>query len=433
MSETAILAKDLSKLYRIGERQPYKALRDTLSNAIYKPFRKVANALRGRRPGQGAASPRDELIWAVRDCSFEIQKGQVVGIIGRNGAGKTTLLKVLSRITEPTEGYAEIRGRVNSLLEVGTGFHPELSGRENIFLNAAILGMKKSRINEKFDEIVSFAEIGKFIDTPVKRYSSGMYVRLAFSVAAHLEPDILLVDEVLAVGDVSFQQKCLGKMEEVTQEEGRTVLFVSHSMASISSLTKVCMWMDEGRLVKQGPTAEVVESYVTQSLSDSTAAMDVADIPRRQPSGKWARELCFRSVRLFDGTRKVTNLFFEGQPITMEVILESTRAGSLGEIFCFAYTASGVRLFGAVYNGRSVTVGKGLYRASIVFDPNLLRPGQYRLDVYLATIHQLQDGLEGVIRFQVASDPTGYEELRYRDADMGVFRVDYRWTDVVPV
>ena len=220
MTDIVIRAEDLSKKYRIGAKQEgYRTLRDTLTGAFVSPFRRARRLLSGQAYG---AAELDETIWALKEVSFEVKRGEVVGIIGRNGAGKTTLLKILSRITEPTEGYAEIRGRVGSLLEVGTGFHPELTGRENIYLNGAILGMKKAEIERKFDEIVDFSEIGKFIDTPVKHYSSGMYVRLAFAVAAHLEPEILLVDEVLAVGDATFQKKCMGKMG-AGAHEGRTV------------------------------------------------------------------------------------------------------------------------------------------------------------------------------------------------------------------
>ncbi|MCJ7620698.1 MAG: ABC transporter ATP-binding protein, partial [Anaerolineae bacterium] len=222
MTDIAVHVENLSKQYRIGAPQArYKTLRESLVDMASAPVHRL------RRLGQ--PSPENETIWALKDVSFDVKKGEVVGIIGRNGSGKTTLLKILSRITEPTEGHAEIKGRVGSLLEVGTGFHPELTGRENIYLNGAILGMKRAEIDERFDEIVAFSEIERFLDTPVKRYSSGMYVRLAFSVAAHLEPEILLVDEVLAVGDAAFQKKCLGKMGDVARE-GRTGLFVSHNM-----------------------------------------------------------------------------------------------------------------------------------------------------------------------------------------------------------
>jgi lipopolysaccharide transport system ATP-binding protein len=262
MTDLAIKVENLSKLYRIGQREPYRTLRDTLTNAFVAPFRGFRN-LRSSildRPSAAESSS----IWALKDISFEVKQGEVIGIIGRNGAGKSTLLKILSRITEPTEGYADIYGRVGSLLEVGTGFHPELTGRENIFLNGAILGMKKQEIDRKFDEIVAFAEVERFIDTPVKHYSSGMYLRLAFAVAAHLEPEILLVDEVLAVGDAAFQKKCLGMMEDVARR-GRTVLFVSHNMQAIQQLCRTAMQLNGGKIVGLGDSASVVARYLNEA------------------------------------------------------------------------------------------------------------------------------------------------------------------------
>ncbi len=257
MGYLAIQAEALGKRYRIGgRRERYKTLRDTLANAASSPVRRLRSVLRNR-----SAAVADETIWALRDISFEVQRGGVVGIIGRNGAGKSTLLKILSRITRPTVGYVDVWGRVGSLLEVGTGFHPELTGRENIYLNGTILGMRRHEIARKFDEIVQFAEVEKFVDTPVKHYSSGMYMRLAFAVAAHLEPEILLVDEVLAVGDVAFQKKCLGKMGEVA-EEGRTILFVSHNMAAIKQLCKTGILLHEGRILKQGRIGDVIQEYI---------------------------------------------------------------------------------------------------------------------------------------------------------------------------
>src|SRR5882724_1962350 len=240
-----IKVQQLGKTYEIGTRKPaYGTLRDTIAAAVRAPIKRL----------RGYVRPA-ETIWALKDVSFEVMPGEVVGIIGRNGAGKSTLLKVLARITEPTTGRAELYGRVASLLEVGTGFHPELTGRENVYLNGAILGMSKAEIDRKFDEIVAFAELEKFLDTPVKRYSSGMYMRLAFAVASHLEPEILLVDEVLAVGDAAFQKKCLGKMEEVAKE-GRTVLFVSHNMTAIRSLCRRVFWLDNGEIVETGETGQ---------------------------------------------------------------------------------------------------------------------------------------------------------------------------------
>jgi lipopolysaccharide transport system ATP-binding protein len=260
MNDIAIRVEKIDKLYHIGRKQEsYKTFRDTLADAFVSPFRRMRNQLRGQ-PTE--ASELNNTIWALKDISFEIKKGEVLGVIGSNGAGKSTLLKILSRITEPTKGYAEIHGRVGSLLEVGTGFHGELTGRENIYLNGAILGMKRNEINKKFDEIVAFSEIDKFIDTPVKHYSSGMYLRLAFAVAAHLEPEILIIDEVLAVGDERFQKKCLNKMKDVGQE-GRTVFFVSHNMNAISRLCQRAILVDKGVIVKDGPARQVVNSYLS--------------------------------------------------------------------------------------------------------------------------------------------------------------------------
>ncbi len=256
MSNLAIRVSNLGKQYRIGSSPSgYETLRDVITGA--------ARRLARREP-----PARRETVWALRDVSFELEQGRVLGIIGKNGAGKSTLLKLLSRITEPTEGRAEIYGRVGSLLEVGTGFHPELSGRENIYLNGAILGMKRREIDRQFDEIVEFAEVARFIDTPVKRYSSGMYLRLAFAVAAHLEPEILVVDEVLAVGDAAFQRKCLGKMSDVARQ-GRTVLFVSHNMSAILRLTEETIVLDEGRMALRAPTPEAVDYYMTAGMSEA--------------------------------------------------------------------------------------------------------------------------------------------------------------------
>jgi lipopolysaccharide transport system ATP-binding protein len=264
MSDLAIRVEDLGKQYHIGAHVAgYRTLRETLLGAAKAPFRRLSNSLRRKRDSADMLS-----IWALRHVNFEVRQGEVLGIIGRNGAGKSTLLKLLSRITEPTEGIAAIRGRVGSLLEVGTGFHPELTGRENIFLNGAILGMKRVQINRKFDDIVAFAEVEKFIDTPVKRYSSGMYLRLAFAVAAHLEPEIMLIDEVLAVGDAAFQRKCLGKMSDIAHE-GRTVLFVSHNMSAILRLTNETIVIEKGNIVMRAPSAEAVDYYMTSGLSQT--------------------------------------------------------------------------------------------------------------------------------------------------------------------
>jgi lipopolysaccharide transport system ATP-binding protein len=265
MSENAIVVENLSKRYLIGHRSSsggryqYTALRDIIGRGIGNFARKAADVARGRQVVQG---DEVEEFWALKNVSFEVKQGEVLGIIGRNGAGKSTLLKILSHITEPTEGRVVLRGRISSLLEVGTGFHPELSGRENIFLNGAILGMREREIRKKFDEIVAFAEVEKFLDTPVKYFSSGMYVRLAFAVAAHLEPEILIVDEVLAVGDAEFQKKCLGKIGEVSRQEGRTVLFVSHNLAAIAELTDRALLLSSGSVAVDGSVGDALSTYL---------------------------------------------------------------------------------------------------------------------------------------------------------------------------
>jgi len=270
---TGIAIENLSKKYIIShqKREPYFALRDVLANGAKRFTHKLIHPFAAAKN-----DPTHEEFWALKDINFDIMQGDRVGIIGRNGAGKSTLLKILSRITEPTFGKITIRGRVASLLEIGTGFHPELTGRENIFLNGAILGMSKVEIKKKFDEIVAFAEVEKFLDTPVKRYSSGMYVRLSFAVAAHLEPEILIVDEVLAVGDAQFQKKCLGKMDEAGRE-GRTILFVSHNMGVISQLCSTCVWLDKGEIRDIGQTGSVVNSYMLNGISDLSGEMTFPD------------------------------------------------------------------------------------------------------------------------------------------------------------
>ncbi|HUO34601.1 MAG TPA: polysaccharide ABC transporter ATP-binding protein [Candidatus Acidoferrum sp.] len=282
MSESVIQVRDLSKRYRVGERERYLALRDVLAGAI---------SLR-RRPKRPI-----EYLWALRDINFDVSRGEVVGLIGRNGAGKTTLLKLLSRITRPTAGYAEVHGRVGSLLEVGTGFHPELTGRENIFLSGAILGMTRREIRAKHDTIVEFAGVERFLDTPLKHYSSGMQMRLAFAVAAHLEPEILLVDEVLAVGDLEFQRKCLGKMAEVSRS-GRTIVFVSHQMGQVRRLCERVIWFDGGGIRQSGPTGDVVAAYESAALETEEASEG-----ERRCFLRWS--ICGHGNVVRDGLREV--------------------------------------------------------------------------------------------------------------------------------
>ena len=288
MSSIAIQSEGLSKRYRLGSSVPYKTLRESLPNL----FRGAANRVRSLGTGHSGSNT----FWALRDVSFQVQHGEVIGVIGRNGAGKSTLLKILSRITWPTEGRAMIYGRVGSLLEVGTGFHPELTGRENIFLNGAIMGMRKAEIASKFDEIVAFAEVEKFIDTPVKHYSSGMYVRLAFAIAAHLEPEILIIDEVLAVGDLAFQQKCLGKMSEVSRQ-GRTILFVSHNMAVVERLCGRAIVLRDGQIEYEGETENAIHHYLHNMMSTMDADGHAFDLTtcndRRSNVGRLLKRIEF--------------------------------------------------------------------------------------------------------------------------------------------
>jgi len=363
MNDIAIRVENLSKRYRIGQRERYLTLRDVLTRSFTAPFRLFRRDDQSPVPNSQSKS---NYIWALKDVSFEVKRGEVVGIIGRNGAGKTTLLKILSRITEPTEGYAEVRGRVGSLLEVGTGFHPELTGRENIYLSGAILGMKKREIDRKFDEIVAFAEVEKFIDTPVKHYSSGMYVRLAFAVAAHLEPEILLVDEVLAVGDAAFQKKCLGKMGDVAKE-GRTVLFVSHSMAAIRQLTHWTIWLEAGIIKGLGQSTQIVECYLNTMNSDEVLVSKNAS--------EWAE----MSIHL---SPTVSAL----EPIKIDVHVKAFQTILAGSIY-LKITASDGTLISRLSSKDDGIVFDLSAGQQIILQwecpANYLAPGNYRIDVYL--------------------------------------------------
>ena len=315
MNQVAIRCDGLAKQYHIGERVTYRGLREVITDAIASPFRRVRSALGG---GSNNGHQDESTIWAMQDVSFEIHRGEAVGIIGKNGAGKSTLLKILSRITEPTRGQADIWGRVGSLLEIGTGFHPELTGRDNIYLNGAILGMKKAEIARKFDEIVAFSEVEKFIDTPVKRYSSGMYVRLAFAVAAHLETEILIVDEVLAVGDTQFQKKCLGKMDEVARH-GRTVLMVSHNMAAIHSLCSRAILLEQGCSVRDGSPIEVTRLYLDGFEKQSNGGVIDLRSPSIPRSGK---ATIFSALRLKNGAGAATTAYLSGDDMVLEFDLD---------------------------------------------------------------------------------------------------------------
>jgi lipopolysaccharide transport system ATP-binding protein len=370
MTETVIHAEGLGKRYRVGERERYLALRDVLARALTAPFRS--------RNGNGRRT-RD-YVWALHDVSFGVKQGEVVGLIGRNGAGKTTLLKILSRITKPTSGFAEIHGRVGSLLEVGTGFHPELTGRENIYLNGAVLGMSKVEIGRKFDEIVVFAEVERFLDSPLKHFSTGMQMRLAFAVAAHLEPEILLVDEVLAVGDLEFQKRCLGKMEQVSQS-GRTIIFVSHQMNQIRRLCQRSLWIDDGTIRKAGPTGTILGEYEAALSSGAGSAGSRADASRRK-----ARFLRWR----IDGAEAdCPNLLTTMGAVSVRFGIEVLAPIQFGH--------HGIALFNSerqlmwAWATDDVTLEPGIHEFSYVFPALPLRPGAYAWQVSLWENREIVD------------------------------------------
>ena len=327
---TAISVKNLGKQYRIGTAQTkfkYGMLREVIVDTVKAPVR-IYKSLTGKS-ARGMTNTAS--FWALKDISFDVEEGKVLGIVGRNGAGKSTLLKILSRVTEPTMGTVTVRGRVGSLLEVGTGFHPELTGRENIFMNGAILGMKNTEIESKFDEIVDFSEVSQFIDTPVKRYSSGMYLRLAFAVAAHLEPEILVVDEVLAVGDAEFQRKCLGKMGDVAQQ-GRTVLFVSHNMSAILRLTQEAIVLNKGQLTMRGPTQEAVDFYLSSGQAQAGERFwDAEDIPASSaPFSPISLKVKDRSGKVVDTVRSTEPVHIEFE-YQLDTAITGLRIGLLSE------------------------------------------------------------------------------------------------------
>ena len=417
MANISIHAEKLSKRYRIGQREPYKALRDTLTDVLYFPIRIF-------KKEKDTPKSYAKYIWALKDVDFEVKHGEVVGVIGRNGAGKTTLLKILSRITEPTEGYAEINGRVGSLLEVGTGFHPELTGRENVYLNGAILGMKKAEIDKKFDEIVDFSEVEKFIDTPVKYYSSGMHVRLAFAVAAHLEPEILLVDEVLAVGDAAFQKKCLGKMGDVAKE-GRTILFVSHNMGAVKALcTRGCLF-DSGELLDSGEVDKVIALYLHRS-QELIRSISLADRPDRRGNGS----LRFTGVRLLDKYGEETAAQ-SGEDLIVALDYVSSLGSETQAVVNLTFTDMyGQRLFVCI--SRSSQKGgilklppKGQIRCIIPRLP--LLPGRYVVShLWCKTGVLLADEIRDAFDIEVVSgDFFGTGKLNPEDG--GNMLVDHRW------
>ena len=400
MSDVALRTCGLGKMYHIGgERETYRTLRDTIMQAAKRPFERV------RHPG--ATTHTSEELWALKDIDAEVRHGEVLGVIGRNGSGKSTLLKVLSHITEPTEGTADVRGRVASLLEVGTGFHPELTGRENILLNGAILGMARAEIKRKLDDIVEFSEIGRFLDTPVKRYSSGMYVRLAFAVAAHLEPEILLVDEVLAVGDAKFQRKCLHRMDQIGHE-GRTVLFVSHNLSSVARLCSRAILLDGGRLAAQGPVAEVVEGYLTEGVG-LFGIRDWTETDSDERPGDDLVKLLRVHLEV-DGNIGAT-LVEVKSPIQLTLEYE-VLAGGCELVPNFHVFTGGTRAFAAVDTDpawQGLRRPPGRYRTTAVIPGNLLSEGIMTVDVGVSTFHPnvAHARAEEALAFQVYDEGTG--------------------------
>jgi ABC-type polysaccharide/polyol phosphate transport system ATPase subunit len=397
MSETVIAVENLSKCYLIDHKRAaqgykrYTALRDVIGDEVRNFARKALGAARGR---QAFHTDETEEFWALKNVNFEVRQGEVLGIIGRNGAGKSTLLKILSRITEPTAGRVALHGRVASLLEVGTGFHPELTGRENIYLNGAILGMSRAEIRRKFDEIVTFAGVEKFLDTPVKRYSSGMYVRLAFAVAAHLEPEILLVDEVLAVGDTEFQKKCLGKIDEVSRQEGRTVLLVSHNLAAIAEMAKRALLLDAGSVAVDGSVAEAVSTYLSRGARKATYIRTLA-----------AQVSSPHIARAEISTSDPNAVHRFGEPLEIKFWIQHPLPVKHG-IFCFQIFNSQFQIpviHSSYYHGSAFGDTSGCSILVCRFPRILLNVGQFHLCTYLQDRRSghTYDYLDGICAFEV--------------------------------
>jgi lipopolysaccharide transport system ATP-binding protein len=406
MSKTIIKVENLSKQYRIGAKEGYKTFRDILLDSAKAPFllsRDIAKKLIRPLPSAAKSKSKSEenTIWALKDVSFEVKQGEVLGIIGRNGAGKTTLLRVLSKITEPTEGRVELKGRVGSLLEVGTGFHPELTGHENVYLYGAILGMDRWEISKKFDEIIAFAELEKFVDTPVKRYSSGMYMRLAFAVAAHLEPEILLVDEVLAVGDASFQKKCLGKMGDVSRK-GRTVLFVSHQMDSIKRLCASCILLSNGRLTDYDIPEKTVSRYL--EVEDNTGSEWINLNPNHK------QKAYLESIKILNERNQLVAIFTRDEKIVIEMLLIINDTSSNWAIRCDLIKSGSTVFrtsdFDTIKPGDEKGWQKGRYKLRIHIPPFFLNYGTYSVKPHfgLFDIESVSFPPASLVSFQVKKE-----------------------------
>ena len=409
-----VVCDGLSKRYVLGQLESFPTLRDAISRGVEAPWRAI------RRRGRKEPSSRADELWALRDVNVSIPEGDVVGFVGRNGAGKSTLLKIIARITAPTSGHVDIVGRVGALLEVGTGFHPELTGRENVLLNGAILGMTQAETRRKLDAIVDFSGVEAFLDTPVKRYSSGMQVRLAFSVAAHLEPEILIVDEVLAVGDVEFQRKCLGKMGDFARD-GRTVLFVSHNMAVVQALCKRAVLMQAGRVAADGPVRDVVGSYL-QSLEDAVA-VDLAERTDRHPRGYRMTKL--QQLRIVgEGGESLAT----GRPARFEFGLNRV----IPRLSCRFVVYDSLGLAVATFD---TDVRSPADQLDDILHPNLvceidelpLAPGRYRVDVVVSGDGHIQDGLDAAAFFNVEPGTLAGRTISGDHAE-GPIAITHRWT-----
>ncbi len=392
MSGIAVEVENLGKKYILGEKVSYYALRDTLAHMVKHAIRKIFS----RKSYDVNTLKKRAFIWALKNVSFTVEKGEVIGIIGRNGAGKTTLLKILARVTEPTEGWAKLYGRTGSLLEIGTGFHYELTGRENIYLNGAILGMKKKEMDEKFDEIVEFAGIEEFLDTPLKRYSIGMQLRLAFSVAAHLEPEILLVDEVLAVGDLEFQKKCLGKMEEVSRG-GRTVLFVSHQMNQIRRLCNRVIWLDHGSIRKIGPAHEVVSAYEHAMMKGEESPVTSEGQHTRGRFIQW---------EIVEPRGESPHVLSEFGPVVIRFVIRVQTPVRNGFHTVRLYSPDGHIVWGS--GQRNIELEPGIYEFIYHLPYLPLRPGAYTWRVLLVSDYELYDEWECVPHLIIATSPASH-------------------------
>jgi lipopolysaccharide transport system ATP-binding protein len=425
MSDIVIAAENLSKSYLVGhqsaERERYTALRDVIAREARNFARKTTDLIRGRQIMQG---DEVEEFWALRDVSFEVSRGEVLGIIGRNGAGKSTLLKILSRIAEPTRGRVTIRGRVASLLEIGTGFHPELTGRENIYLNGAILGMTQREIRKKFDEIVAFAEVERFLDTPVKRFSSGMYLRLAFSVAAQLEPEVLIVDEVLAVGDINFQQKCLGRMRDVSGREGRTVLFVSHNMNAVTSLCTRCLLLERGQIAEAGPVNQTVEAY--REANSAGEEISLKFLRRVSPETKAYIE----RVELSAKGNETGNFDFKEQlylEIQYHLLTQLNGAHCAIEV-CKNDEVVFMSFDTDKHPGLLGKREPGIYGASVELPRELLKPGKYFINVSLGIPQgEIIDRAERAVEFEISLAEEYAAIISYAPHRRGIVAFNGNW------